>query len=104
MKEEINQEEDSYNNKENQDVSSSTSDGHDVIKKLVKIENEKSDVSTEQTMLLWSMPVVQNFILEADYALYQYMIEILLPCVRYYICTISIQNAAGKLKLTLFRY
>lgn len=67
-------------NKENQHVSTSDSD-EESLKKHVK-PGKKSEVSMDQIMLLWSLPVVQNFILEADYALYQYLIEILLPCVR----------------------
>ena len=37
------------------------------------------EISADQLKTLFNSPIVHNFILEADYALYQYLVDILLP-------------------------
>ncbi len=53
----------------------STNSGPQASKKRPKMTN----LSAEEICSLWTLPVVQNFILEADYALYQHLINILIP-------------------------
>jgi hypothetical protein len=59
-------------NKENQEVSS-TSEEQKSSKK------QSFEISSDQLKTLFNSPIVHNFILEADYALYQYLVDILLP-------------------------
>jgi hypothetical protein len=83
MKMEDTSAEDHSNNKENQGVSASSDQG---LKKQQPTSKQdlikRPDIPADQMTILWSLPVVQNFILEADYALYQHLIEVLIPRVR----------------------
>jgi len=58
-------------NKENQEVSSTSEEQ--------KIKKKSFEISSDQLKTLFNSPIVHNFILEADYALYQYLVDILLP-------------------------
>ena len=63
-------------NKENQGLSSEES----TVKKQTKQQPfRKSNISSEQMTELLGIKQVQTFINKADYALYQYLIDILLP-------------------------
>ena len=71
-------------NKENQVVSSSSGD-QDQIATVKKTHSSKKSsasqkiISPDQLNQLLKTSEVQHFILEADYALYQYVVDILLP-------------------------
>ena len=42
-------------------------------------KKQPRDIPPDQLKTLLNSPIVHNFILEADYALYQYLVDILLP-------------------------